>query len=589
MGESFISSRNTTRRDYQGTWNYCGLIGNSRRLQLLYEMAILDLLWRNAYTRAIRVSRGTEVFVKMNRLICLVLSTLFLALQTTQSLEAAGKGKAEHVVVVVWDGMRRDFITPQYTPTLYGLAEQGVFFKNHHPVYVSSTEVNGTAIATGDYPIKSGIMANSDYRPMLDWLGPNNTEGIEAIRRGDMSSDGHYILVPTLPEILHQAGYRTIIAGSKPVALLHDRALRRASGPASDSVVLYRGHTIPRSLLDSLVKVNDDKAFPTATTYPNTAMDAWTTKALVDGLWKKGVPKYTLLWLSEPDASQHETGPGSDTSLAAVASSDKNLKEVLEALDKKKLREKTDVLVVSDHGFSTISRGPDVVEILKKAGFHATKKFDDPEPGDILVVGLGGSVSFYVFDDDQTTIRSLVRFLEGTDFAGVIFSRVPVEGTFPLGQVRISNEHGAPDVLMAMRWTWEKNDYGAPGLLIGEGGKKGKGTHASLDPSDLRNTLVAAGPDFKSGLIDDLPSGNADVAPTILHLLGVPQPVDSPMDGRVLEEALVNGVVPPEQPVSKTIEASQDVGLFRWHQYLKFTEYAGRIYFDEGNGEPVPK
>src|SRR6266576_3950214 len=58
---------------------------------------------------------------------------------------ADSKGQAEHIVVVVWDGMRPDFITPQYTPTLYQLAASGVFFKKHHPVYISTTEVNGTA------------------------------------------------------------------------------------------------------------------------------------------------------------------------------------------------------------------------------------------------------------------------------------------------------------------------------------------------------------------------------------------------------------------------------------------------------------
>jgi arylsulfatase A-like enzyme len=528
---------------------------------------------------------------KMNRFVSWSLVTLYFLTICLRAAEesAPKKGKAEHVVVLVWDGMRRDFITPQYTPTLYRMAEEGVFFKHHHPVYITSTEVNGTALATGSYPMKSGIMANSDYRPLLGWLGPNATEGVETIRRGDMMSDGHYILVPTLAEILHQAGMKTIVAGSKPVALLHDRAIKRASGAASDSVVLYRGHTIPRSVSDSLVKVNDDKQIPAATSYPNTAVDAWTTKALTDGLWKKGVPKYTILWLSEPDASQHETGVGSDTALAAIASSDKNLTNVLEALDKKKVRDKTDVFVVSDHGFSTISRGPDVVEILKKAGFQATKKFDDPEPGDILVVGLGGSISFYVFDGDEATIRRLVQFLQASDFAGVIFSRLTIEGTFPLEQVRISNTNGAPDVLVSMRWTWEKNEYGAPGLFAAEGGKKGKGSHASLGPSDLRNTLVAMGPDFKRGMIDELPSGNADLAPTILHILGVPQPADSPMDGRVLREALTGGGSPSEQPTTKTVEATRDVGLFQWHQYLKFTEYDGRIYFDEGNGEPVAK
>ena len=104
-------------------------------------------------------------------------------------------------MVVVWDGMRPDFITPQYTPTLYQLAVRGVFFKNHHPLYISTTEVNGTGMATGVYPNRSGIMANSDYRPEIGFLGPNATEGIEAIRRGDLLSEGNYILVPTLADV----------------------------------------------------------------------------------------------------------------------------------------------------------------------------------------------------------------------------------------------------------------------------------------------------------------------------------------------------------------------------------------------------
>jgi arylsulfatase A-like enzyme len=548
------------------------------------------------YWKRVAFGVGWNYFLNMTFLNCFACGCLSFQLLATpvhgvEVSSASGKGSAEHVVMVVWDGMRRDFITPQYTPTLYRMAQEGVFFKNHHPVYVTSTEVNGTALATGAYPIRSGIMANSDYRPLLGWLGPNATEGVEAIRRGDEMSDGHYILVPTVAEILHQAGYRTVVAGSKPVVLLHDRALKRASGAAADSPVLYKGRTIPRALIDTLVKVNEDKQFPGTTTYPNTAVDAWTTKALVDGLWKKEVPKFSVLWLSEPDASQHETGVGSDTALGAIASSDKNLATVLTALEKKKLRATTDILVVSDHGFSTISKGPDVVEILKKAGFQATKKFDDPEPGDILVIGLGGSVSFYVVDDDERTTRRLVEFLQGTDFAGVIFSRIRLAGTFPLERVGISTNNGAPDILISMRWTWENNEYGAPGLFAAEGGKKGKGTHASLCPSDLRNTLVATGPDFKQGMIDELPSGNPDLAPTILHILGVPQPAATPMDGRVLREALVGSTPTPsgDPPATKTLEATHDIGLFQWGQYLKFTEYAGRTYFDEGNGAPVPK
>src|SRR5438093_3413679 len=182
-----------------------------------------------------------------------VLLCLFCCYYFKTSVQGApsetAKRRAEHVVVVVWDGMRPDFITPQYTPTLYQLAVRGVFFKNHHPVYISTTEVNGTGLATGVYPNRSGIMANSDYRPEIGFLGPNATEGIEAIRRGDLLSEGNYILVPTLAEILHKAGYPTVVAGTKPVALLHDRSAKRTSAAAQNSIVLYKGHTMLRAAL----------------------------------------------------------------------------------------------------------------------------------------------------------------------------------------------------------------------------------------------------------------------------------------------------------------------------------------------------
>src|SRR6187401_445956 len=87
---------------------------------------------------------------------------------------------AEHVVVVVWDGMRPDFVAPQYCPNLYALATNGVFFRQHHPAYISSTEVNGAALATGSNPGRNGILANTAYDPDIDFLSGYATEGIEA-------------------------------------------------------------------------------------------------------------------------------------------------------------------------------------------------------------------------------------------------------------------------------------------------------------------------------------------------------------------------------------------------------------------------
>jgi hypothetical protein len=40
-----------------------------------------------------------------------------------------------HVVVIVWDGMRPDFVTKENTPALWKLSREGVTFRNHHAVY----------------------------------------------------------------------------------------------------------------------------------------------------------------------------------------------------------------------------------------------------------------------------------------------------------------------------------------------------------------------------------------------------------------------------------------------------------------------
>lgn len=500
---------------------------------------------------------------------------------------ARAKGQAEHVVVVVWDGMRPDFVTPQFTPTLYWLATNGVFFRNNLCAYISSTEVNGTVLATGVHPNRSGIMANVHYQPELDWDAGFGTEVLDPIRRGDLITDGHYLMTPTLAETLHAAGIPTIIAGAKPVVLLHDRHWKRPNPAAVDSPVLFAGKTMPRALAEALKKANHDKDFPGTVTHPNTGQDTWTTTALTKVLWKDKIPKFTLLWLSEPDKSQHETGVGSDKSIDALEGSDHRLREVIKTLQDKKVWDKTDLFVVSDHGFSTINRGPDLVKYLNRQGFNATKKLDNPEPGDLLVVGLGGSASLYVMDGEESVIRRLVESLQTSDYAGVIFSRLEIEGTFPLSQAEIGTTNHAPDIVVALRWSADKNTVGAPGLLTAMDGGVGKGTHASLSRFDMNNTLIAAGPDFKKGFISRTPSGNIDLVPTVLWVLGVDPKL--PLDGRVLHEGITGSKEPVPEPVEKTIEATRDLGFFRWRQYLKFTRMGKTTYFNEGNGEVVLK
>ena len=490
-----------------------------------------------------------------------------------------------HVVVLVWDGMRPDFVSAETTPNLSQLAGQGVFFANHHPVYLSATEVNGTAIATGAYPSHSGLIANTDFRPAIDPAEPVDTGKPPVIRRGDEVSGDHFIALPTVAEILHSHGLATVIAGSKSIALLHDRG-RRSDGPESSSV-LFQGEMLPRARQAALIVLGD---FPAAAPDENkTAQDAWTTNALLTVLWQKGVPPYTLLWLAEPDASQHAAGPGSAQALAAIKSCDANLGRVLAELDRRGLRATTDILVVSDHGFSTIGRKVDVAAALAAGGFEAQRKMPGGlQPGGVMVVGNGGSTLLYVGGHDAGVSRRLAEYLQQQDWTGVIFSREPQVGAFSLAAAHIAASD-APDLVVSLRWTADRSATGVPGLQVSDLKPTSvkAGNHASLSRYDMHNTLVAAGPDFRPGVTDPLPSANTDLAPTILWLLGCGDEA-ARMDGRVLTEALSVKGPPLKSFETRRLTAQRDTGAGVWQQYLQVSEVNGVRYLEEGNGALAP-
>ena len=504
--------------------------------------------------------------------------------------------ESRHVVIVVWDGMRPDFVSEQNTPALWKLAREGVTFRNHHAVYPSATMVNGTVMVTGVYPGRNGITANHVYRPDIDPHHAVDVELSPVVNKGDDLSGGKYISVPTVAELVQRAGGGTVIAAAKTVGLLLDRKAGTNSG-AKRSLTLFAGKSLPADLLSSISEKLGP--FPSA----HLQQDIWTTKALTDVLWKDGVPTLSVLWLGEPDLTQHESAPGAPAALAAIKSADENLAAVLAALDQGNARGTTDVFVVSDHGFSTIERSIDLRKILNDAGFTAKTEFtDEPKPGDIMIAGNGGSVLFYVTGHDEKIIRRLVEFLQQSDFAGVIFTKHPMEGTFSLDQAKIANDR-SPDVVMSFRWKDQKNQFGVSGMIDADWQRAaGQGTHATLSPFDMHNTLIAAGPDFKHGEVDDLPSGNVDLASTILQILGIKPPKQ--LDGRILSEVMVNNghgaasrngglqsaaPAPSRKSETKTIQATKNFPSGTWRQSLRISRVRSTLYLDEGNGAFTPK
>ena len=160
----------------------------------------------------------------------------------------------------------------------------------------------------------------------------------------------------------------------------------------------------------------------------------------------------------------------------------------------------------------------------------------------IVIAANGGSDYFYAPDHDVATITNLVRFLQSREEYGAIFvdSRYgPIPGTLTMSAVNLENatrqNKGQPDIVASFNWDAQQLVNGLPGIEF-ESFQGNRGMHGSFSPIDVHNTLIAAGPAFRSGATIANPTGNVDVAPTVAQIFGLSMPQ---ADGRVLNEALV--------------------------------------------------
>jgi arylsulfatase A-like enzyme len=390
-------------------------------------------------------------------------ATVLLAATTVAKAEAPPGER--HVVVVVWDGMRPDFVSEKNTPSLWKLAQEGVTFQRHHSVYLTATNVNGAAMATGVFPSRNGIIANREFRPAIDGRNIIENAEWETVKKANEVTGGKYVGAPTVAEVVRTAGRKTAVAGTKSVAFLHDPHGEWTHAAMKDSVK-FAAAPMSATLRQETLRLLGPFLIEPANA--SDERNRYAARALTEVMWRDELPAFSLLWLSEPDLAEHDSAPGSEACLAAVRSSDRNLALVLEALEKRKARQSTDVFVVSDHGFSTVQRAIDFPAEIRKAGFDATDAFrETPKRGQVITANNAGTILFYVVEHDPDVTRRLVEWLQRSDFAGVIFARDKFEGTFPLEFVR-ANSADAPDVMVSLRWNEKPNQFGIPGHIIAE-------------------------------------------------------------------------------------------------------------------------
>ena len=496
----------------------------------------------------------------MRALVCGIVAAASLAVLGPVSMGQAPASPATQQVVIVVDGLRPDDVTPEAMPRLAALGWRGIVFNAHHSVFPTVTRVNASSMVTGVYPEGHGLLGNTIFMPAVNptrGLDTGSKDVLESVAR----ATGRLLTAPTLGELMQQAGKRlfTVGSGSSGAVFLLDST--------GVGVAAHQDFSRPPSIGSKLTVALGS---PPAHATPNAALN----KRAVDAYLTLGLdeihPDVTFMWISDPDTTAHAKGMGAAETRQALGLVDAEIGRIEDTLRTRALLDRTNLMVVSDHGFSTHT-GELKLEALVEP---FARKLPDGTPDIVVAEG----AIYFRGAADAARVAALVAALQKRPEVGAIFTRPAgrgaegvVPGTLSFDVVRWNHER-AGEILVAANWSDRANAAGRRGTST----QTGVAGHGTSSPFDVHATLIAAGPDFKEKTASEVPTGNLDLAPTLLRLLGLPVPAS--MTGRVIEEGLRKGPPAALGVVHETDTASTPDGAYRVSAHT--SSAAGHRYFD---------
>jgi predicted AlkP superfamily pyrophosphatase or phosphodiesterase len=449
----------------------------------------------------------------MTRLIPLL--ALLLSLPTLSRAEPA---KDQHVILVSIDGF------PAYlwhdptlmVPNLRKLAAGGASAKALTVSNPSITWINHTTLVTGVEPRKHGVLFNG-LLVRKDGVPPVIEQWADKSRM---------VFVPTLYDVAHQAGLTT--AESDWVAITNPGTINWsfAELPKPDDAVV-------KEMIAAGVATEEEIGWmqmgPNRKGVP--FLDSMWTRAAIH-MFETHRPNLLLYHTLNTDYSHHMHGPRSGPGFTALELADRLLGDLIDAVDRSGLREKTTIVVATDHGFKKVTKFVQPNVALKKAGL-ARGLGPTVSSCDAYVMAQGGMAFAYVTNPARRSellprLREMFSTMEG------IAEVIDGEKGHELGMPTPDENAGMGDLIL-----FASEDYAFRKEVTGEevvvpavnyGGTHG---YPASDP-ELDGIFIAHGPDIKPGTVVDRVS-NLDVAPTLARIMGLTLPE---VDGRAIEEIL---------------------------------------------------
>jgi Type I phosphodiesterase / nucleotide pyrophosphatase len=593
----------------------------------------------------------------MRRAIVLLSAGLTILSAGTAS---AQNDKPKNLILFVPDGLRGRIVTPQTAPAMAEVRDKGVNFKNSHSLFPTFTTANASAMATGHYLGDTGDFSNTIYTgyPVAHANGTVTPflEVDPVILDVDEHFGGDFLNEETVLKRARDKGFSTAAIGKLGPTLIFDHT-DKIGADGLHSIVIddatggKNGMPLSQEMQAALTKADLPLATPSrgengksgdaktpGTTSANIAQQAYmadvATKVVLPMFKARNKPFVLVFWSRDPDGSQHNTGdslnaitPGINgpTSLAGIKNADNNLAQLRKALDDLGLAASTNIMISSDHGFSTISKdsktspsakityedtpngflpmGFLAIDLAKaltlplfdpndknapvadnahpKAGNGVLGK--DPAKPDVVVATNGGSDLIYLPNNDRKLAGRIVKSLLEQDYVSGIFveddlGRFP--GALPLSLLSLRGKAVTPHPAIVVNFRSWSSGCDEPTNCSVEVAdtvlRQGQGMHGSFSRGDTMNFMAAIGPDFKAGYVDALPVSNADVGATAARLLGLTPKPKGNLIGRVMTEAMPNGATPRGYSGSVNSRMSAN-GL---KTVLQFQRVETQRYFD---------
>jgi arylsulfatase A-like enzyme len=219
----------------------------------------------------------------------------------------------------------------------------------------------------------------------------------------------------------------------------------------------------------------------------------------------------------------------------------------------------------------------------------------DPHHPDVIVAANGGSDLIYLPAMNEKDLapakamaRDIVKFLLAQDYVSGVFVHDKlgtIPGALSMSDVGLMGAAQTPQPAIFVNFrsfaTGCKNELQCTVAIMDTPLATGQGNHGSFSRAETRNFMAAIGPSFKTGYADPAPVSNADIAPTLAHVMGLNLPSKGTLKGRVISEALAGGAeVAVQSQVLKSAPGPEGVRTILNLQTVGATRYFDAAGFE---------